>query len=675
MLAKYKIIHTISFIVLFAYLFLCVQWLFLPAWKYIPGAAEGETDKYTSFYQLPENTLDYIVLGTSHSFYSTNPMQIYAETGTTGYDLGSPSQPLNVSYYWLVEACKTQSPSYVFLDVISLLRQLDTVDTSAMSKALLYMKPSIHKLKAIWNCKTPSQNVEEFLFPIIQFHTRWNELDKNDFSKTSESYFLKGAYISLSSNSYTDKTEINLDQIDSYQGIDSAYEYQRQEAVISNDAKEYFKRIVSFCKEHNIVLVPVKFPTMNWNKEKGNLVCNYLNSMDLKLLDLNNIDTLNLDWKIDTPDSGYHTNYWGATKTSHFLSSYILKETDLVSHVQEKRYSYWNEDLLEYQKWEENLLMSDELRAYQYLQKMVNYKENYYVIMSVRDEACANWNPLLQTAFESMGLKGGFYSNLQNSYIAVIDGGKVVFEQWAPAAMTLKTKFTSNENDSISTNIDVKSGGLVYGNESSIKINGQEYSLNNRGINIVILDRASNQVVSSISIDTHDPNLFFSENKLSAEQRKLWLERYPDKPLLSEGTYIITSQVNNECALKASRELHFENPKIVLWPKSNEMPQKFQLDYIGNGLYTLSSLDSGKYVSIGNGQKSAGANIVQTPPTNLASQKWFIVKNGHKAYTLISLYNGLSINVSGDVFSPGTNVQVDISRDAESQQFVFEKLD
>ena len=74
---KYSI--PIIFVAIFLVLFFYVQNIFLPNWQYIPNSSEGETDRYMSFYEHEPDTLDYLVLGVSHSFYSINPTQIYSE--------------------------------------------------------------------------------------------------------------------------------------------------------------------------------------------------------------------------------------------------------------------------------------------------------------------------------------------------------------------------------------------------------------------------------------------------------------------------------------------------------------------------------------------------------------------------------------------------------------------
>ena len=55
----------------------------------------------------------------------------------------------------------------------------------------------------------------------------------------------------------------------------------------------------------------------------------------------------------------------------------------------------------------------------------------------------------------------------------------------------------------------VSSKAWRQGNTSEIKINGVEYSVNQRGINIVIYDKDKHEVWDSIAFDGHDYGLGF----------------------------------------------------------------------------------------------------------------------------------------------------------------------
>ena len=348
---KKNVIKIFAFLGVFAFLVLYIQYIFMPNWNFSPELDEGETDRYMNFYEQTPDSLDYLVFGPSHSYYSVNPMLIYSETGLRGFNLGGPSQSVNLSYYWMVEACKYQSPSYVFLDVGALLYTKADHDAhkNANAKELLYMQPSLNKLYAIMNCRSAGQSAAELLFPIIQFHTRWNELSEDDWDKNTESYYLKGAYISFKSELNTNKAEFNMNQAVSYELFDDSSNCTREKLTVSPENANYFTLIFQLCQENNITLVPVKFPTMTWDSYKSEVVSTFLQQYGLTLLDISSGADMNIVWAKDTCDSGMHTNYYGSTKTSHYLANYLEKE--IGNHKLED--DGWNDTLKGYASLEQ----------------------------------------------------------------------------------------------------------------------------------------------------------------------------------------------------------------------------------------------------------------------------------------------------------------------------------
>ncbi len=78
-----------------------------------------EINNGTMFKSMPENSLDVIVLGSSHAQYSFVPAFFYEDTGLYSYVLGSACQPYEVSYEMLREALKTQNPKMVIMEVFT----------------------------------------------------------------------------------------------------------------------------------------------------------------------------------------------------------------------------------------------------------------------------------------------------------------------------------------------------------------------------------------------------------------------------------------------------------------------------------------------------------------------------------------------------------------------------
>lgn len=73
--------------------------------------------RWEEFYSLPENSVDILYLGSSHSYCTFDPLIIEEETGLSGYQLGMPLQHYDSTYYTLREALNYQKPKIVVLEM------------------------------------------------------------------------------------------------------------------------------------------------------------------------------------------------------------------------------------------------------------------------------------------------------------------------------------------------------------------------------------------------------------------------------------------------------------------------------------------------------------------------------------------------------------------------------
>lgn len=633
-----------------------VTHIMVPERRYSVVGWEGESDRYQGFYSLPENTLDYIVLGTSQTYQSTNPMQIYAESGITGYNLGNSCQAKVLSYYWLREACKTQSPKYLFIDVNSLIYdENDTYDEWRLL-GLMGMKPSLLKLEAIYKVSTSDDTLYSSLFPLYKFHTRWQELYPNDFSsKTLNDYWLKGASLFFHENNSL-LGNMRNDQTVNYYHLSENFETQNSAHflgyTINSDEALYFEKIRDFCTENEITLVPTKFPTANWDSERQALVDNYISQLGLTVLDLNSEVAFN--WQTDSGDGGSHTNFKGAAKTSHFLADYMMSQGDLTDHRQDPLYAYWNSDLENYSAWEQTQLTTDAQKAYRYLEILNSYKEEILCVISVRTDAVSAWNSTLDTLMKRLGVHSSFdQSKAQMSFIGILDGGISKFEQWDHQRMWLESSFRDSADREHT--INTTSAGYGYGDVSIIYIDGQEYSLNGPGINLVAIDKQNGEVLSTCSINTGDEELTFMEKSFSEE---LLYQESASCQLLDDGTYSIT-------------------PAACTSPNENAEKMEdrlFKIQHVGDGFYTIQLLPENQYVSSGIGGVLPSPGIVPPSISVLASQKWFIMPESNGSYRIVSLANGYCLTYDPENTALPSNICLNDSNENETQQFYFNKI-
>ena len=84
--------------------------------KYYYNNKWSTTATYHGFYEIKDDTVDVLFLGSSHAACAFNPQVLYNEYGITSYNLGCEQQNLLLSYYWLKEALRSQKPRAVVLD-------------------------------------------------------------------------------------------------------------------------------------------------------------------------------------------------------------------------------------------------------------------------------------------------------------------------------------------------------------------------------------------------------------------------------------------------------------------------------------------------------------------------------------------------------------------------------
>ena len=134
-----------------------------------------EVDENNSFHNLPENTMDVIVLGSSHAQYSFSPAFFYQDTGLFSYVLGTQCQPLEVSYSMLKEALKTQSPKTVILEVFTAMPLKSGCDGISCYITAGFQMRGDERYETLK--KLPEDKYETYVNPFISLHNDWRTTD------------------------------------------------------------------------------------------------------------------------------------------------------------------------------------------------------------------------------------------------------------------------------------------------------------------------------------------------------------------------------------------------------------------------------------------------------------------------------------------------------------------
>ena len=113
------------------------------------------TQKVTSyqiedFYALPEDSLDVLILGSSHAMCTYDPAWIEHEFNLSAFNLGTALQQPDTAYFLLKEALKTQKPKYLIYDVYFKV-MLEEYSNDQTVTVLKELKPSDNAIAMFWS--------------------------------------------------------------------------------------------------------------------------------------------------------------------------------------------------------------------------------------------------------------------------------------------------------------------------------------------------------------------------------------------------------------------------------------------------------------------------------------------------------------------------------------------
>lgn len=200
-----------------------------------------------NYYSLPRDTVDVLVLGTSHAGMNVSTKTMWDEYGIAGYRFWGSIQPIWNTYYYLLEALKYQSPKVVLLDAHSVTFQQEYGPYPVQVKNTIAMRLSKEKVENIW-ASVPQGERAFMLFGFPTYHNRYNQLTQEDFE-----YFPWDSHkeIQVLSSETTEAIySFNILDKDTTEG----------EIDLGEKEEKYLRMLLSYCKEHQIHLEIVASP-------------------------------------------------------------------------------------------------------------------------------------------------------------------------------------------------------------------------------------------------------------------------------------------------------------------------------------------------------------------------------------------------------------------------------
>lgn len=269
-----------------------------------------------SEYYVEKTPHQVIFLGDCEVYESFTPPTLWEEYGITSYVRGSAQQLVWQSYYLLEEMLKAETPEIVVFNVFAL-KYGEPQKEEYNRLTLDGMRFSPSKWKAVQASMTEGESALSYLFPLLRYHARWEELTIRDFD-------LSPAPI-ISHNGYLMQTEVLAKEGEEIPGEELA------DYTLPARSMEYLEKMRLLCEEKGVTLLLVKAPTNNWKyywyDEWDAQVSDYAKEHSLDYFNfIPKASEIGLDWSTDTYDRGVHLNVWGAEKLTSYFGA-VLRES------------------------------------------------------------------------------------------------------------------------------------------------------------------------------------------------------------------------------------------------------------------------------------------------------------------------------------------------------------
>ena len=329
--------------VLGALFFLC---LFFGIEKVMEYALVNDTNEWSramfhDFYTREEN-IDTLFLGSSHVYCGINPEIITEKTGQSAFNMATPAQPLNGSYYLLKEADKYNDISHVYLELYfgqstgeeGHFKEADQLPRNWRNTN--YMKPSLNKLSYMLTMSEPSLAYMTFL-PARRYWTdsfepeKIKETIRQKRTAAYADYYVENVLNGVVETYAADGFYYSEHKAEGGVLYDIIMPEPFTENPMTEEAESYLRKIIEYCEKEKIELTLYSAPVTDYQATLYGEYDRYAEQVEgiaaeygLAYYDFNLCREEYLDLTDDAlfRDKG-HLNVWGAEIFSEFLADFF----------------------------------------------------------------------------------------------------------------------------------------------------------------------------------------------------------------------------------------------------------------------------------------------------------------------------------------------------------------
>lgn len=433
------------------------------SWKDTAGDYRSSVE---TFYGLDRNSVDVLFLGSSHCYCSVDVANLWENHGIAAYSLAISGQDLASSYYWLVEALKTQKPKVVFLESYSATTHGYAVQGNVYRNLLSY-QPSLNFLQAVQSIAA-EEEWKDFVLKWPILHTRYRELQREDFLRKRPVYMGYDAGFTARS-------------------VDLRNYTGKETMPIGEEEEEWLRRIMALAKEKDVQLCFFLAPVAEeeYRLKMHKYVQNLAESNGVAFLNFVQLqEELEIDPNTDFYDAA-HLNDYGARKVTEYLGHYIKENYALEDKRGLPQYALWDENAKARQHEVKNAELGKIGNVGAYMRSLGSL-EDYTIVFAASGDYYLEDSNLIERAggqywLEELIAEGG---------VGIYRNGEVVYSTTAAEGLVT----------------DLAGLGEIAVNRRDrtdyIYVDGVCCSKTDNGINIVVYDNILGVVADAVAFPT-----------------------------------------------------------------------------------------------------------------------------------------------------------------------------
>ncbi len=285
--------------------------------KYMTDLEEGS---FLQEYYDQAGGHDVIFIGDCEVYANFIPAELYREFGITAYIRGTSQQLIWQSYYILEETLEYETPKAVVFNVNSM--RYDKPVSEAYNRLTIdNMRWSRQKLGIIQASMTEEEDFWSYVFPILRYHSRFDELTGEDLT-----YFFREKANTF--NGYQLHTAVQPVGTLPTKRVLRDYQF-------GDICYDYLEKMTRLCREKGVELILIKAPSLYpyWYDQYDEQIRDFAQAHGLTFYNFTACtEEIGLDFATDTYDGGLHLNYNGGVKLSRYFGALLTRNHGMKDH-------------------------------------------------------------------------------------------------------------------------------------------------------------------------------------------------------------------------------------------------------------------------------------------------------------------------------------------------------